>query len=348
MKQYDVLFLDFLLFEEHRHFCNSLVNSLIAAGASCFAVTKEDYLDFVEDENHVKVYFREEHIPGKNPIDSRLRLLKNMRRSLDLCKGICAKKTILLGYDPLTYMLIHRRLGNMSKVFLVQHHQLDEIASSKIKRLCFNYYKKDVNHILVDKAIVQNVQETFVVTEDQCFVFPIPLAEDTSILEEKGNYVLGISNSNDEAFLDALEEMDKAVPLAERTGYRFILRTKKERKSTNSIQYIKNRIAYEEYLKLYSEAGAILMPFPPTYVYRCSGTLVDAVSKGKMVICSEIPLTKYYAKEYPSLCRVYSDVYDFLSVLEGISDTVDSLELYNFRKDHDSSYLIVCAEHILE
>ncbi len=347
-KEYDVLFLDFFLIDGHKYFCNHLVDAVISAGASCFAVTKEEYLTFDEDARHQRVCYKPEGVIGKNPIVSRLNFVINMYRSLSLCKGIRAKKIILLGYEPLTFRLICHRLCRMGEVILVQHHQLDEIYASKVKKFVFDLYKNKTEHVVADAAILESTVADFAI-QSKCYAFPIPsltVRDDTA--PTTGDYVLAISNSNEESFLDELEAMDKSTDIVGKTGFRFVVRTTKERPSTNAIRYIQHRLTDEEYLHLYANAGVIWMPFPSSYRNRCSGTLVDAISMKKCVLCTKIPFTEYYASRYPSLCKVYSTVQEFIEVLCAADGTIDLNEFRDFCVHHDKTYLTECAKEIIQ
>ena len=351
-RKYEVLAVDFMVEDGHRYYCNCLVNSLNKE-ASTLVVCKEDYYDFEEDENHKKIVVKTKPIPGRNVFESRYNILYNMYNNIKMVKKYRFEKVLVLGYEGLTFFLFRTILKKYGDIYVIQHHQLDELRNSGLKTKVFNLYKNKVKHIVLEPCIRENVVKEYSIPKDNIFVFPVPLLNKTNELKSEKTYgsdsriVLAISNSNDENFVDEICEYEKKHRYFSDNNYKLIIRTRRERDSIESIRYITSFISTEEYNSLYENAYIVLMPFPTTYVNRSSGTIIDAISMRKRVLCSRILLTEDYALNYPNICKLYDSVEDVVKMIGQFSSEYDLEQCKKCLSLHDTNYQLECIRMIL-
>lgn len=348
MKRYDILFVDFMVEDTHRYYCNRIIKE-VNKYSSTFVVEKNEYMDYAEDDNHKIVYIKTKETVNNYPIVARVNVLYNFFNTLKVIRGYEFKKIIVLGYDPVMFSFIFPILYKKGDIFLVQHHQLDEVDKSKIKQKLWSIYKDEVNHILLDEAIIDGVSQQFMIKKNKLFFFPIPLIENAKLLKETENNkikVLCISGSNDKKQLKDFVRYYGEV-LKENNIELIIKKDFINLESENdAIVMVNNYLSDDEYNKIYREIDIVLMLFPKDYKYRCSGTIIDAFSYNKKVISSPILEAVSYKKKFPDICTTYNSLDEIIDLI---------LEMNELPKDgfdkFKSEYLGIesrCAERICE
>lgn len=310
-KHFDYLFVDFMVQDNHKIYCNALINAL-NHGHSSVVVEKEGYINYKSSEEHRIITIKTKEVAGNYPFKARYNTLYNFKNTLEVIKDYSFGKIVVLGYDPVMFYFMYKKLLLLGKVYIVEHHQLDEVNQSNWKIRMWNSYKNEVNHILLDESIVVPVSENYDISKEKIHVFPWPYISDN--YSQKRNKdkvkVLGISNSNDVKQLSDLVDYERKTGILEQNNIELIIRKMEGINTTGlkSIIEIEGYLSNDEYNHLYKECDIVLMPFPLNFEFRCSGTLIDALSAGKRVISSEILESKVYENLFPEICKTYKNV----------------------------------------
>lgn len=349
---YDVLFVDFMVEDPHKLYCDALVKCINKYASTVF-IGKKDYVSYQPDDNHKIFPIKTKEIIGNYPIKARINVIYNYYKSKKVFDEYSFDKVVVLGYDPVMFSFMYSSLLELGEVFLVEHHQLDEVIHSKWKIILFNLYKKKVKHILLDESIVESTMNGFDLDKNDIFVFPAPMINNTLIKEKKfGSQninVLCISRSNDTNQVMELIEFETKTHKLSQNQICVTLRDG-EYKSTehkSCFVSISGYLSDEEFNRLYSDTDFVLMPFPKDFEYRCSGTLVDALSMGKRVICSRMPETIYYEQKYPTLCYTYDTISCLPDIIKRASKDISLAELNQFKEMHNQEYDDNCAKKIM-
>ena len=311
MKKYDFLFLDFMVQNSHKVYCNALI-SAINEVATSVVVEKKDYI-YDKDESHSVFTIKTKEIDGNYPVIARYNTVYNFFQAIKAVEEYCFDKVVVLGYEPVMFYFMIDKLKKIGKVYLVQHHQLDEVSCSRIKRAIWDTYKNDVNHILLDDSIKYVAADCLSIDKKKIHTFPHPYMY---VKEKKQNSdddlirVLSISQSNDVIQMKKLVEYEQETGFLRKNNIQIIIRhnDKVDTSNLKAFYEINGFLSIDEYIRLNNMADIVFMPFPLNYKIRCSGTLIDALSARKKVISSNIIESAAYAKMFPSICKIYDNV----------------------------------------
>ncbi|MCQ5146253.1 hypothetical protein [Enterocloster bolteae] len=335
-KGYDFLFVDFMVEDTHMVYTNYLIK-VVNERCTSVVIEKSNSINYSGDENHRVYYIKTKEIVGNYPFKARINTVYNFINSLRVAKNYNFRKVIVLGYDPVMFLFMHKKLRKIGQVYLIEHHQLDEVIDSKIKMKIWNIYKNSVHHILLDSSIKNATSRYFNLDKKLIHIFPHPVK---SIYIEKAQKsknnlmikVLCISNSNDKIQICRLIEEEKNTKFFELNSIKIIIRKSEEVNiiGVNSFSFVEKYLTEGEYDNIFRECDVVLMPYPLSFCYRCSGMLIDAIAAGKRVISSKIPEAIAYEKEYPSLCRTYADICEVGQIIVEIMKLNNKYELTRF------------------
>ena len=350
-EKFDVLYVDFMVEDTHKFYCNKLIDTMNKYSTSV-VVEKKDYICYSTSLNHRVIYIKTKETVNNYPIKARIAAIFNYINTIKKIKQFEFNKIIVLGYDPIVFTLYFHNLLKLGEVYLVQHHQLDEVASSRIKLKIWNLYKDKVNHIMLDKAIIDGAIEKFNLDSRRVYYFPIPYVEHCKLSNNnvRNNIVvLCISGSNEQSQINKLIEIEKKNHFLESNHISIVIkeRTSKNATGLRAFRIVEDHLSDAEYNQLYKECDIVLMLFPQSYKYRCSGTLIDAFSYGKKVISSNITQSAYYSKHFPSLCTKFDSIEDIGKLILNISKLDSKSDLKKFSNEF-ANIEQKCAKEILK
>lgn len=350
-RKYDILFIDLMVEDTHRFFCNEIISALNRYSTSV-VIEKPNYIDYESTEKHTVYYISMGETVNNYPVKARVNTLKNYIKSLSIVKHCSFNKVIVLGYDPVTFSFMYGFLKKYGDIYLVEHHQLDEVSNSHLKRKIWGIYKNKVNHIILNKKIAEMAVYDFSLNKENVYLFPLRGAarsgvDKTAIKKIQNVRILSISNSNEIRQLNLLLEWERKTKYFFRHNMKLIIRNSPELKveDLKCVELIDGYLSNKEYEELYISCDMVLMLFPKSYKYRCSGTLVDALSYGKKVISSNISEAKFYEEEYPSLCKTFNNIEDIGDIAVELM-SIQSTDDFDRFVTYNSTICDVCAEII--
>lgn len=232
-------------------------------------------------------------------------------------------------------------LKKLDRVYILHHNNIDLLESSDKKQLIFKTYCKKVNHFVLSPFIGKHLREKYDIPESKIIYIPHPL-NSVSENNDKCYDCIGISNSNDEKWIRKLIEMAKRQVFV-KANLKVVLRSKIETYDDGYLTIISGYLEDKEYYHYINNAKSIFLPFPSSFKYRMSGSLVDAFSNNTMVIGTKIPLFCAYEERYPSICHTISDFDDFVNVLKIGKQTSKSIlnsEFDRFKMEHNDTTIV--------
>lgn len=324
MREFDFLIVDFMVEESHKVYCNAIIEE-INNKCTSVVIEKDGYIEIKEDDSHKLFQISTKEIVGNYPIKARLNTIYNFLKAYNIAKKYRYRKVLVLGYDPTMFLFMVKELMSMGDIYVVEHHQLDEVCDSDWKRKIWNLYKDKVHHILLDESIVKMVSEEFSLDIDKIHVYPHPCVFKENYKKEEQSSkieVLCISQSNDVYQIQELIDYEKESYFLKKNNIQIVIRNNSnwDASGLDGFKTIDGYLSSDEYNQLNKECDIVLMPFPLQYRYRCSGTLIDALAAGKKVISSSVPESVVYSELYPELCRTYSSIHEIGNLILKLND----------------------------
>jgi hypothetical protein len=218
--------------------------------------------------------------------------------------------------------------------FIVHNNNIDRMNASSIKKRAFMLYSKKVNHVFFDLFIKEYALEKLGIPENRAFLLPYPLNSNDAITEKKYDCV-GISNSNDDEWIKEIINIETTTEPFKKNRCHVILRSKKFTYDNGWLVVKNGWMDDSEYNNYINKAKCIFLPFPKTFQYRMSGSLVDAFSNRTAVIGTWIPVFQKYAQKYKHICRITNSPSDFCEqVIKSQNEQNGYIEFQDFIDSH--------------
>lgn len=192
--------------------------------------------------------------------------------------------------------------GKLDKLFVLHHNNIDLIDQSVFKRFFFRMYCHKVKHMVLEPFIGEHLEKQYGIDPEQIYFLPHPLNEVVHSEEKKYDCV-GISNSNDEDWVQSMIAYEQETHAIENAGLRVVLRSKERVFDNGFLTVIKGRLSDAEYYDYATGAKALVLPFPGSFRYRMSGSIVDAFSNDVRVFANRIPVFKAFESQFPAICK---------------------------------------------
>ena len=256
--------------------------------------------------SNVKVESYDLSIQYKNPqINSFFRSIKHLLVARKLDRENHYDCIFFLSYHTIAFYLAKLWFKKYNKRLYVLHHiNIDDLSRSEIKKWFFKRYVADVNHFVFEPFIKEYLEKKYCVDKRKIFVLPHPKNKYDFSIECKKYDCLGISGSNDEELIEEYINEEENNKIFKKNNISILLRSKKYEYEDGYLKVVKAHFTDEEYCALYANAYVVVLLFPGSFKYRMSGSIIDALSKRKSVLLSDIPLFRDYAERYPNVCRI--------------------------------------------
>ena len=307
-----LLVVDFLFVNAHKDMNINFIKS-ISAFAEVDVVSLNGYYD------NQKELFKQNRIilldididRRTGPLGSRRFSLELMKRTASFVKRKKYDAVLCLGFETTLFGL---GLPGFSgcPLFVFHHKNIDELTS-KMKRLAFGIYKNKVYHIVFEEYFRNRLVDEIGVQANRVFVVPHPAKPIKCVSTEKIYDCIGLCNSNDEAFIvDAVERENDFL----KRNLHVLLRSKRIEKHNGAVEVIRGFMEKEVYDELMAAGKTIFVPLPKTYVFRLSGSIYDALSRGKLVYTTSKYYAEEYARRYPGICFYVDSVEQLIQRLQ--------------------------------
>jgi hypothetical protein len=341
-----VLIMDFLYPEGHRGFNESIIKYFSEFSKVSVLSQKKYYREF-EDELSIDIAEQNDFEVKNGRFLSRLCSMNIMKKSACFCENKEWDYLWVLSFDTITFALGIFFFRNLNNIFLMHHNNVDELTNC-IKLKFFRSYMNKVNHIVLEEFIRDYLVNEIGVDDDRVYVLPHPLNKNKNIGKEK-YLCVGLSNSNDEKLIEEIIIKERETNYFLKLKKKVILKSKVDEYDNGYLKVIKGYIEKEKYDDYVSNCHYIFMPFSNSYCYRMSGTLMDSLSNNKIVLGSDIPLVRYYAAKFPSICKIVRNIDELYAVLNSLDlNSKVREEFLSFLKIHSKENIVKSLKLILE
>lgn len=264
---------------------------------------------------------------------------ENVRRVIQYAKENNISDIVCLTYGDFGLFLSQLLIPSQINLYIMHHANVDSICRSRIKNLMFNTYKNKYTHIVLC-GFIGNYLKNCLGVDTSVLVWPHPLNSVTVSQEETIYDCVGLSNSNDEKIIDQIIELEKHTGILKKNNLHVLLKASHNRFDNGYLQVFNgfiDKVLFDNYI---SKARCLFMPFPDSYQLRMSGTLMDALSNNKILLGSNIPVTKYSKEMYPNIVRIF-DIDTFINtILEFKTKNAEfDKEFALFKYNHSDEYL---------
>lgn len=220
-------------------------------------------------------------------------------------------------YDTLVFplwKLLAR--STLSNCYIVQNNNIDGVINSKkkCKRWIFNFYSRKVNHIVLEGFIGDFIEKEFSIPRNKINLLPHPL-NSNECSSYKDYDCVGISNSNDDEWIKKIIDIEINEELFAKNQCKVVLRSTKYSYDDGWLCVFNGWLDDKKYNDYINRAKRIFLPYPQTFRYRMSGSVVDAFSNHTSVIGSDIPLFLYYSDKYGDICQIVRKPEDLFDVV---------------------------------
>lgn len=265
---------------------------------------------------------------------------RNIKQVIQYAKKNNISDIVCLTYGDFGLFFSQLLIPNGINLYIMHHANIDSICRSRIKRFMFSTYKSRFRHIVLCKFIGDHLKNYIGVNASKILVWPHPLNLVPTPQKEAIYDCVGLSNSNDEMIINQIIELEKQTEVLKKNNLHVVLKSSHNRFDNGYLQVFNGFIDKPIFDNYINKARCLLMPFPDSFQLRISGTLMDALSNNKILLGTNIPITKYSKKTYPNIVQVL-DVNTFASTILGfkIKNSKLEMEFALFKYNHSDEYL---------
>ena len=323
-----ILIADCLFVEAHRQMNIDLINAISQCAEICIVSLNDYYKDETLFKNRVSVIPINLNLKNGS-IGIRLSRITLNHRIKKIIKKDNYDAVIYLGFDTVAFSVPSGN-NNKTPVFLFHHNNIDELTSN-LKRVIFGRYKGKTYHIVFEEFFRDRLINDIHVPSDRVFVVPHPAKSVVSVKTDKSYDCIGLCNSNDEGFIQ--EAINKDSDFKNR-GIHILLRSKLQEKKEGAVEVIKGFMEKEVYDELMAAGKTVFVPLPESYIYRLSGSIYDALSRGKIVYTTSKYYAQEYEKRYPGTCKYVGSVDELIERLQEKRNSGASASFQKFIDGH--------------
>lgn len=252
-------------------------------------------------------------------------------------------KVFVLGYDVFVFAFGSLLFGRKDNIYLVHHLHVDDLKN-KFKRTAFDTYKNKVHHIVLADYIKRYLIDVVGVEEKRVFVMNHPaFAYDTSATRPADQFrkrlFVGLNYSNDEKTIENIIRIEKLEQVLKKNDCFVVLKSKVHSFKSENLLVFNGPLPREQYDQYYKDAMAILVLIGSDFVNRISGTMIDALSYGKVVVGTNIPCIVAYAANYPSMFRICDSAKTVLATLVSDEFALDDNDFHRFIRENSCESL---------
>lgn len=304
-------------------------------------------------DNHIpgvkkRIFYEPKTLIRSENIGDYVKDIKNLLYAYSVKKKYGIDICLFASYNTIVFPIWKMITRNAIKSsYIIHNNNIDGTNKSRIKRLAFSLYSRKVNHIVLEDFIGEYLIQERGIPSSQVFCLPHPL-NTVSCSQEKEYDCVGISNSNDEKWIYEIIETEKRLELLKKKECKVVLRSQKYTYDNKWLTVINGWLDDADYYNYINRSNSVFLPFPDTFQYRMSGSVVDAFSNHIIVIGSPIPLVYYYSKKYDKICYVARDAEEFFRILLSIKGSPSTInEFDKFIVSHSDKILLDSLKRII-
>lgn len=246
---------------------------------------------------------------------------------------------IFESYNTYVMMYVYLKIFNAkSRVYIMHHNNIDIIDNHLKQKLAFLSYCKKINHLVLAEYIREHLINAYDISPSKVHTISHPIVNNHKNFGTivKDLDCVGISNSNDEEWVKMAIEAEKKQHFFTKHKIKTILRSKQYTFHNEYLQIINGYLDVKTYDLYNLRARTVFLPFPEDYKYRMSGVLIEALANGSVVICTKLPMSDYFSRNYPHICMYANCIEDLLLLLpESENKKIIQDEMEKFVHSHN-------------
>lgn len=334
-----LLYLDFLYPKGHIRQNTAYVNNLSKIGKVYLLSPIGRYKNLFSE---VEVIEKKSLNIKNGKLLGRLSSLKIMFLSALISRKLKPDYIFVSSYETITFIVGRLFFSRKVKIFLLHHCNIDELDNG-FKSWIFKRYMRKVDHIVFEDFIKDYLISTFNLNANRIHVLPHQLNKNILKFNKQKYNCVGLSSSNDENIISEIVEIEKKQQILKKNGCRVVLKSKSLEFDNGFLKVFNNFLDNAQYNEYINNSLCIYMPFPLSFRFRMSGTLVDSLSNNKIILGPNIPLILNYALNYPEVCKVVNstdDLFNCLFSLGRIEEDKQIKDFEQFRINHSEEKIV--------
>ena len=315
---------------------------LVRSGFEVIAVIPQNFtkpIPFCEVKIMDLKYYIDEYPQKRSILTKTLYCLRAQKRIDKIYKECNIQATIVVTYDEIS-LAIGRLMGYLKiPTFIIHNLNPDDISTIKYRRLAYNLIKDNVFSIVLAGYIKDFLVSDLGTNPDRVCVLPHPMNIMNNIKAPDIDCV-GLSNSNDEGIIEQIIEAENSHGLIKRNNLKVLLKSRNYRYDNGYLKIISGFIDNSQYDDYMTRAKFILIPFPSTFKYRVSGTLIDALSNKKCVFGTDVHVINYASRCYPNVIKKFNITSFIADLLDANKNNmINNSDFNRFHTEHEDEAL---------
>lgn len=319
-----ILYFDAIYHKGHKFYDSCIIDNLASFSELTVICPKNWYNHTSSNVSYVYNAIETNLISHK-----RLRIffdsISNYKKVLSIIKKEKFDYIVAGEYEILSFKYFLKHVN--CKVMIIHHYNLDQISRRKTIKRLFDGFKDKVNHIVIEKYLVEILVNIFGVSKEKVFLWPNPI--NTVISEYTTNDKLydcvGISNSNDQFFVDDVICKEKETGFLKKNKIKLVLKSSNQSFDDGFLIVVCGYLEEEMFKHYMDNAKSILICYSNSYLYRGSGIINDAIARRVPVVGRNNLLLKSLKADYPSIIELF-ETKDQL--VESIKNAINSKEQF--------------------
>lgn len=262
--------------------------------------------------------------------------LQHAKNLLEIRRRLRAESVdalLLLSFNVPAFGLVHRLFKGI-RIIIMHHYDIDRMLQNPAEVRTFKRFMNQTDHIVLADFIGEGLITKTGIDAARVHVVDVPLLTKALTRDEvehqRENLFVGLGRSNDENLIDALITLDKER--SDHTINKVLLRSSRTCYNSTTLQVINDFLPTALYDKLLRQARACFICFPESFRLRYSGSIDDALSRGKVIICTDIPIGRHYAKAFPNNCLIAKTPEEFMRIAANFDRDFDFDEYERFTR----------------
>lgn len=347
-----LLIVDDFLFG-HKKLNNKIIN-VLKEKYDLIIMNYNNYYDNYYNDEKIQIIEMPKRMPGfrRQP----LKYISIIYNYIYLCYVI---KKLKIKFDVMLFLHINNlgisyinNVFKKNRIIVFDHDTVDAIKN-KYELRRFNKYKNSVSHIVFDDFIKEGMIEKYGVNKELIYVLVHPLKDINIIINKHSNsnkqkLIISTGWESDELLIQDIFLNLKDSSLLQQNNIKLVIRSSKISYADEHLEIFTGVLSDQEYLNLYKKADAVLLPYEKSYGMRYSGSALDTLENGKILIGRDIPLMKSFRSKYPNNCFVFDDFKDMIEIINNIKFNCHEEEHTKFLKNHSNEKFIESLLSIIE
>lgn len=297
-------------------------------------VTKRSFIDITEGESLRFIRLDDSLFKDRNPLLNRIFYLYILAKVMMVSKGEKYDIIYFLSYEIFSFALFSAILLPIakvisSKVFVLNHGNVDEVERSAIKNFFFMIIPKEFTHVCYEEFItnklINDYKRRSVTIRHNLNNYKKNepnykkiLVEMRGLIEkESGDLISAISNNPiSDKILEKLIALDNENAFFD-LNIKILVKSRKRTYIGRKLIIINKFLNDTEYNYIMQNSSFILLPYEPDkYKFRVSGVFFDAITFLKPLIYLNTYFFDYINTTYGSIGYKYDTIEELLQILK--------------------------------